>query len=299
MNGQIFYRLSACLVLLAALAACDARPGSQIDRRGLLDSLLKDGPKVEGVSQALLSTATQAEESRNYGRALQYYKQLIDKYPEDISYKVKYADNLRRMQKNEEAIAAYDSVLRLKPRNVSALEGRGLAYINKGDFSSASASLQKVMKIDNKRWRTLNGVGLLFVAKKMPDEAVAYFNSALKHSSNHPTVLNNIGLNHALQAEYPQALDALNRASSKVKSKSGERQHIEMNLALVLGLSGDMDKAEQIAGRHLQDSALQNNLGFYAHLADDDKLAKAYLNSALSGSSTFYDRAWQNLENIN
>jgi hypothetical protein len=39
-------------------------------------------------------------------------------------------------------------------------------------------------------------------------------------------------------------------------------------------------------------------MGFYAHLAKDDALAKTYLNMAISGSSTFYERAWNNLDGI-
>lgn len=298
MKRQTFYRASASLILLASLAACDARPGSQIDNRGFLDELLKDGPQVGGVSDALLSTAVQAEEVNNYGRALQYYQQLVDKYPDNLEYRIKMADNLRRTEQSDKAIQLYDTVLQKQPRHAAALEGKGLTYITKGDFSSASQSLEEAMAIDGNRWRTLNGVGLLFVAKNMPNEAIAYFDSALARSPDHPTVLNNVGLTLALNGNYDRAIAALNRASGKVKNKSVERKRIDLNLALVLGLSGDMTRAEQVASRHLSSIALQNNMGFYAKLAGDDKLAKAYLNSALSGSSKFYERAWDNLEKM-
>lgn len=298
MIGQTFYRISASLIIVAALAACDARPNSQLDNRGFLDELLAEGPNVGGVSDALLSTATQAEEEKNYNRALQYYKQLVDKYPDNLQYRIKMADNLRRIDQNDEAIQLYNYVLKRQPHNIVALEGKGLAHITKGDFASASESLEQVMAMDGNRWRALNGVGLLFVAKNMPNEAVAYFDSALQRAPDHPTVLNNVGLTLALNGDFDRSIAALNRASSQVKSKSDTRKRIDLNLALVLGLSGDMERAEQVASRHLSKIALQNNMGLYAKLAGDDKLAKGYLNSAISGSPTFYERAWKNLEEM-
>ncbi len=67
---------------------------------------------------------------------------------------------------------------------------------------------------------------------------------------------------------------------------------------MVYGLSGDMVKARELAGKYLDGPALENNLGFYAHLAKDDALAKTYLNMALSDSATYYQRAWTNLDMI-
>lgn len=298
MNKQTFYRLLASTLIVAGISACDARPDSEIGGRSLLDMFAKDGPEVSGVSDALLASAKQAEGNKDYGRALQFYKQLADASPKNASYQLGVAGNLRRLGKFDEAIQAYDALLHYHPRNVVALEGKGLALISKADFPEASTVLEQVMAMDNRRWRTLNGVGLLFVAKNMPNGAISYFDSALSVQPDHPTVLNNVGLTLALQKNYPRAIAALNRATSKVKSGSNQRKQIDLNLALVLGLSGDTVRAEKVASRHLSGSALQNNLGFYAELAGDDKLAKAYLNSAISGSSTFYKRAWENLEEL-
>ncbi len=304
MKTQTFSRILASGILLAGLTACDARPRSQIDpnSRGalsILDALTKDGPEVGGVGDALLVSARKAEQSKDYNRAVQFYQQLSDKYPNNLEYQLGFADNLRRINKVDESVTIYDVILRRNPRHIGAMEGKGLALVTKGDFGAASNILETVIKLDSNRWRALNGVGLLFVAKSMPNEAVSYFDAALRVKPDHPTVLNNVGLTLALNGDYARAAQSLNRASGRVKAKSAERQQIDLNLALVLGLSGDTKRAEQVASRHLQGAALQNNLGFYAQLSGDDKLAKAYLNSALSGSKTFYKRAWENLENVN
>lgn len=282
------------------LQACDARPRSQVVGQSILAELIKEeGPEVTGVSDALLTSAKQAESSKDYARAAQFYRQLVDQKPGMTEYHVKLANNLRRVPSYEPALEAYNRVLSQDPNNVEALEGKGLTLISQTDFANASMPLERVMKITPNRWRTLNGIGILFIAKGMPNEALAYFDAALAQKPEHAPVLNNIGLTLALKEEFPRAFEVLNRASGRVASKSLERQRIDLNLALILGISGDLKRAENIASKHLQDAALENNLGFYAHLANNNGLAKAYLNSALSGSTTFYEKAWENLEQVN
>ncbi len=281
------------------LTACDPRPKSQIDPAAFLGELMeKEGPQVDGIEATLLNSAHQAEEKREYSRAIQFYQQLLDSDKENIAYSIGLADNLRRMGQYAEAAARYGAALAKEPSNIDALEGRGLCLINKGDFDDAGDLFKQVIAKDPKRWRSLNATGILFVMKEMPKEALVYYDQALKVKPDEPAVLNNVGLTMAMTQDYPNAIDALKRAGNKLLDGDEQKKRADLNLALVYGLSGDMDKAEQVARRHLKESALNNNLGFYAYLADNKELAKAYLNNALSGSPVFYEKAWKNLETV-
>jgi Flp pilus assembly protein TadD len=298
MNIQRFYRILLPIAALSLLQACDARPLSQLEKQSILDQFASDGPEVSGVSDALLSTAKQAEKVGDYARASQFYKQLVDKEPQNTMYLIGYAENLRKLEKLDAALQAYEQILQLQPNHLNALEGKGLTLVSKTEFAQASPPLERVIQLAPTRWKALNGVGILFIAKGMTKEALAYFDAALAQKPDHPSVLNNVGLTLAMMEDYPRAFQALNRASSYVKAKSLQRQRIDLNLALVLGISGDIERAERVASKHLSDAALQNNLGFYAQLAGNSELAKAYLNSALAGSPTFYEKAWENLEAV-
>jgi len=110
--------------------------------------------------------------------------------------------------------------------------------------------------------------------------------------------LNNVGLSYATDKNYPRALEALKQAS-RVSKIPSQRKQIEMNLAMVYGVSGDFDNARDVASKYIEGPALDNNLGLYAHLAKDDALAKSYLNMALTQSPTYYERAWENLDVVN
>lgn len=279
------------------LAACDPRPQSQVDPAAFLGKLMEsEGPQVDGVDATLLSSAKQAEEKREYQRAVQFYQQLMDKDKDNEVYILGLADNLRRLGQYNEASARYSALIVKNPDNLDALEGKGLCLLNKGDFDDASDLFKEVLAKDSNRWRSLNAAGILFALKEMPKEALSYYDQALKVQPDEPAVLNNVGLTMAMMKNYPHAIDALTRAGRKLLDTDPQKKRADLNLALVYGLSGNMEKAEQVARRHLKESALNNNLGFYAYLADNQELAKAYLNNALSGSAVFYEKAWKNLE---
>jgi len=259
----------------------------------------KEGPEISGIEQTLLKSAVEAEEKRDYGRALQFYKQLEDRNSKHTTYKLGIADNLRRLQQMDEALSYYDAVLKKQPDHIGAMEGKGLVLLSKTEFKQASEVLEKVMAEDPKRWRTLNAIGILFVSKEMPQEAMAYYEEALSLRPDEPTILNNVGLTLALNGDYDRAIKALQRASLKLSNDKGEqKKRADLNLALVYGIAGDLEMAEQVSKPHLSESALNNNLGFYAYLADNVELARGYLNNAISGSPQFYEKAWNNLEAI-
>lgn len=291
-----FSRLIILLPLV--LTACqDGSLKQWLDPDRTFESLPQ--PEVSGVEATLEKQATDALATGDVRRAAQFYEQLLGMKkgtPADqLRYKLGLADALRRMGENDKALAAYTTILRDSPGNIDAMEGKGLTLMAQGKFVDAGRELSEVMKRDQRRWRTLNALGILFVTKNMIPEAMAYYTEALRQSPDNPSVLNNVGLSQAVDKNYPRAVAALEQAA-RVSPADERRKQIELNLAMVHGISGDMEKARELAGKHLDGPALANNLGFYAHLAKDDSLARTYLNMALSHSSTFYERAWNNLD---
>lgn len=297
-----FLLISATLLALSACEGMDTQTRNWLgtgdkDKNKALDAMPAAG--VEGVNATLEKQATTAMEKGDISRAQQFYQQLItsEKGTKDdkIRYKIAYAETLRRLNRTDDALSAFDEILGEVPNNLDAQEGRGLTLMSMGKATDAGRVFSDIMKEDSKRWRTLNALGILFVTKNMVPEAMAYYTEALKFSADNPAILNNVGLSQAVDKNYPRAIQALEQASRIAKSGERRRQ-IDLNLAMVYGASGDVDTAKDIATKYLQGPSLDNNVGLYAHLAKDDALAKTYLNMALSGSNTFYERAWDNLD---
>ncbi len=267
-------------------------------KEDLLASFEAEGPQVEGVQGTLLKSAREATGRGEYAKAVQLYGQLLGMDKENLYYQLGLADNLRRSGEAEAAGAIYTQISAAHPENMDAKEGKGLAQLYLGEFDEAGAVLAEVHAEDKTRWRTLNGLGILLVERGQVGDAIAYFDEALKHTGNRASVYNNIGLAYAINDEPKEALDALVKGIDAADPKSPIKQQIELNLALVMGIFGDMDAAEKILSEHLPEPAVANNLGLYAYLANNQSLAKSYLNTALSRSPSHYKRAWENLDAI-
>lgn len=290
--------MSTSLIAVLLTTGCNMKRPERVDGQVALNGL--PSPNVKGIDDTLSESAKAAEAKGDYKKAAHFYQQLADKEPENITFKLQFAEAARRAEIFKPALDAYDTILTKQPDNMDALEGKGLTLLGKGDFDSAVDALDNVIKKDANRWRSLNALGVIFAGKGMQNEAIDYFTKALEISKNNVRVLNNMGLSLAIQKATKDAIDALQLASSLAsKDEPNVKKQIDLNLALVYGIAGDMDMAEKTASAHLSGPALNNNLGLYAHLAKDDMMAKTYLNMALAGSPSFYNRAWSNLASLN
>ncbi len=258
-----------------------------------------DQPTIDGMNATLEKQAIEATQAGEYQKAGQYYKQLSEtpKATDDekFRYKLGMAESARRAGHPEIAVPIYEQLVKEHPDHLDAQEDYGIALMQTGKTVDAGRIFADIMKQDAKRWRTLNALGILFVNKNMIPEAMAYFTEALKQSADNPAILNNVALAQAADRQYARAFDSFEQAL-RVSGTDLQRKQISLNMAMVYGISGDLDTARDVASKYLSGPALDNNLGLYAHLAKDDALARTYLDMALSGSPTFYERAWNNLD---
>jgi len=258
-------------------------------------------PDVPTMDNTIEKQAQAALEAGDMKRAGQFYEQLLDSKKTSKADKLRYrtvlSDMLRRTGQYEKALKQFNVVLKEDPENIDALEGKGLTQMALGKSADAGRTLSKVLDKDGKRWRTLNALGILFVTKNMIPEAMEYFTEGLRVDTDNPAILNNVGLARAIEKNYPRSIETLQQAA-KVSPSDNRKKQIELNLALVYGISGDLESAKAMAEKHLDGATLDNNLGLYSHLAKNDELAKTYLNMALTSSPTFYERAWNNLDII-
>jgi Flp pilus assembly protein TadD len=294
-------RIASALLVTSALtlSACGQAGQQWLDPDKTF--ALFDQPKVKTVNETQEDMAKEAA-AGDYGRAAQFYQQLIAAQkgtPEQmLRYKFGMADATRRVGDQQAALAMFEELSRENPTNLDVMEGKGLTLMATGKTVDAGRTFADIMEKDPKRWRTLNALGILFVTKNMVPEAIAYYTEALNNSPDNAAILNNVGLSYAVDRNFSRAIEALQTAS-RVSKVPSQRKQIELNLALLYGISGDMENARSVASKYIEGPALDNNLGLYAHLAKDDGLAKTYLNMALSQSTVFYERAWENLDVVN
>lgn len=258
-------------------------------------------PEIKGINDTQEQAAKDAMEAGDFSRAGSTYEMLVasgkGNKEQQLRYKVGFAEALRRSGQLERALAQYEVLIAENQTNLDVAEGRALTLMALGKSVDASRAFADIVEKDGKRWRTLNALGILFVSKQMISEAMSYYTEALKFSPDNPAVLNNVGLSQAIDKNFHRALSALDQGIRFAKSPT-QRKQIELNMAMVYGVSGDFENAREIASRYYEGPALENNMGLYAYLAKNDGLAKTYLNMALGQSPMHYERAWNNLDLI-
>ena len=87
---------------------------------------------------------------------------------------------LASQNKNDEALIAFNKVLRTDDKNVAALEGRGYILAKKGNFVGAAADFELAHKIDPTQWTVLTGLGLVRGSQGRFDDAIAAFTTAIE-----------------------------------------------------------------------------------------------------------------------
>lgn len=304
-----FHLLMVTCAASVVLAACSG-PNPNMGRERLKNAMQPNtdtqkvleelnGPNVGSVEDALAHNAEQAMANGQYKNAAQMYGQLVQKKPEEKKYQLAMADAMRRSGMYDEAAIQYKKLENDKQYGLDAKEGLGLSYLEDGEFDRAGDELAVVMEKDPKRWRTVNGIGILFTTKQMYPEARQYFQEATSLAPDNVSVKNNLALLEALDKNYPESIRIFTEAARQVGKRGEDRKKIDMNLALVYAITGDLDMAEATVKPHLNDAQRMNNMSYYAELQGDDALAKSYLNMALTKSDKYYEKAWKNLETLN
>ncbi len=288
--------LPACLIVLASCSLLPAKHSSE-DNKKELDAALKsvDVPTMENT---LYDSGVAALNAGDSLKAEYYFNQLIKKAPDNPTYKYKYAEALRRRGACNDALPLYDDVLKAKPGDTDAREGQALCLVSIGEFQKAGPILTDIIRTDSTRWKSINAAGQIFAANNKLDEANQYFTLAADVSNHNPTVLNNQALVKALTGNNEDAIRILREASLRAGEGTAQKRNIDLNLAIVYGISKNIDMAEATAKPWLTTPQLYNNMGIYAELGKNPELARTFLDKALMGTSVYYDRAWENLERL-
>ncbi len=301
---SFFLRRVVCVtvgvVLCTSACAPNPKDRKRVTAQSVLESHGQSTKDMDGVEGVLAESAREALARGDLQRAGGLFEQLYDRYPDNNEYLFGYATILRRKNLTQPAIKAYAELLKREPENLDYLEGSALALITSGDFDKALKYLNHVQGKDATRWQTLNGIGVVLSMQNNHPQALQYYQSALKYKSNYPPILNNTGLTFAIMGNYDKALRAFELAQQQLigSDETITKKQVDMNLALIYALMGQMDKAEATAKPHLSKAELYNNMGLFAYLSRDPKLAETYLNMALKDSKTYYETAWRNLEKV-
>ena len=143
-----------------------------------------------------------------------------------------------------------------KDRDVLAAYGKALA--GAGEFQPALDAVRRAQTPEYPDWKLASAEGAILDQLGDAKQARDLYRKALDLKPNEPSVLSNLGMSYLLEGDLRTAETYMRSASEQPGADSRVRQ----NLALVVGLQGRFEEAEQIAGQELSHEQAQANVAY-------------------------------------
>ena len=171
---------------------------------------------------------------------------------------VKAAQALRELGRFDQAAEMAGKVLIVQPTNVEAMLEAGRAHIARGQAFYGIAALEDARNARPDDWRPWSLLGTAYEQVRRSEDARAAWAQALVLSPENPDVLSNMAVSAMTRGDAAGAEPLLRRAAAQ----PGASLKVRLNLAMVLGLNGNMVEAEQMLRRDLPPEAADRNLAW-------------------------------------
>jgi Flp pilus assembly protein TadD len=209
-----------------------------------------------------------------------FWTDQADIDPRDPIAGVKAAAALRDLGRYDQAAEIAQGVLVIQPNNVDAMLEVGRAHIARGQAFYGVAALEQARNARPNDWQAWSLLGTAYEQVRRPADARAAWAQALAISPDNPAVLTNMAISAMTQGDAATAEPLLRRAAAQ----PGATLKVRLNLAMVLGLSGKVDEAEQILRRDLPPEAADANLQWLRERAKDGSVDQARTWRSLQGN---------------
>jgi Flp pilus assembly protein TadD len=207
-----------------------------------------------------------------------FWADQADIDPMDPVAGVRAAQALRELGRFDQAAEMASRVLVVQPANIDAMLELGRAHIARGQAFYGIAALEGARDARPSDWRSWSLLGAAYEQVRRPDDARAAWAQALVLSPDNPDVLSNMAMSAMTRGDAAGAEPLLRRAVAQ----PGASLKVRLNLAMVLGLTGNLAEAEQMLRRDLPPEAADRNL--------------AWLRERAGGTGVDQARTWGSLQ---
>lgn len=165
---------------------------------------------------------------------LESLQKALEQTPDDPRVLSQLGYALVAADRPEDAVAAFDRLIVLNPKNPAAYNGKAVAFDHAGNHLAAQELYQQALKLS-------------------PDSV---------------NIQNNLGMSLILNGQIEQAIALL----QQLNDIPGAGKTVRQNLALAYGIHGDKDKALALNLKDLPEDEAKENMRFYEEYVKQRKL---------------------------
>ncbi|HEV8060887.1 MAG TPA: tetratricopeptide repeat protein [Gemmataceae bacterium] len=134
--------------------------------------------------RALLESAVQNVQSRNYAVAEKLFDALLAKQPDSVQALVGRGSCLLNRKAFEKALVDFTAACKLDPKNVAAWVGRGSANAEMQQWNEAGLAYNEALKLDSRSADAYVGRGGVRLSQGEIEKALADYDQALRVQAN-------------------------------------------------------------------------------------------------------------------
>lgn len=184
---------------------------------------------------------------------------------------IEQARALRRSGDKLAAVQLLDTASAASPADKELIKERGLLALELGRIPEARKLLKAADDAAAPDWRVKSALGSAHAASGDHKSAQKEFAAALALAPDHPSILNNMALSYALEGRHEQAEKLLRRIATT--TAGGDRA--KQNLALILGLKGNIEEAREVSEATLPKPVAAANVSYLERLRSGPRISRA------------------------
>jgi Flp pilus assembly protein TadD len=250
----IGWRLCAGFAIAAGLSGCAGGVTGELGQAnsGLVDTseagvLAAEKPVRQGTpTDNLLRLGADIEARGSPATALPLYQRAAAEPSAGAPVHTRLANTYAKLGQDSEAIAAYRKALALDANYGPALLGLGGVLIRSKQAEDGLATLAKAAQLVNSP-AAYNSLGVAHMMLGQPREALASLEQAHAMAGDDPDIASNLALAAALSGQRDRAIDLARRTMSA----PGVQHYHRRNLILVMGIVGAPKDARKAVGGSL------------------------------------------------
>jgi len=214
-----------------SLAAVYTRDKQFDKAREIYDALLQKNPKsgdLHAMKGELHQTMWQSNKAAGMGElktAVEYYRKAVSFTPENPGVLIKLGMALEELELPLEARPYYETVLRLEPGNIIALNNYAFIKAEEGsDLDGALTMAQKAKQQAPNSLEVSDTLGWIYIKKNLPDEALRIYRDIVKKNPQNPIFRLHLAQAMFQKGDRPGARQELNSALKFNPNKTTETQ---------------------------------------------------------------------------
>jgi tetratricopeptide (TPR) repeat protein len=228
----------------------------------------------------------------------------IEKNPKDYSGYKKRGDHYYFAKKYEEALADYETALKLKPDDLEVYNYIGIIYLETNDYKRAIKYFLQASKKSETYYQPLYNLGITYSqiarqkeSRKNNNTAIRYFKKALKKNPAYVDAYNQIGMIYESYEEYEKAKDYYQKALNI----NSDYIEVKLNLGNICYKQNDLEQAqnyyEEILSVNPNFAEAISNIGLVFWKKNDLKNAELQIKRACE-LDPYFEVAFVNLTNL-